>query len=332
MTFKRNTIALSLAAMLLSFTGATAFADDGPKIQYIAQEPISPTKPKVLEDGRIKVWVGTPKSNGYAIGNSMPINVVFELTPDKVFSAAHPAPPPAAPEPVKVAPQIQQLGPETVHSIQPMPAPPGPHKLPLPKISVPGLEMGVLTSDPSDVELLSNKDGVYVKTQEYRHGDEVNVLVTFYVTNFVTTQKDKVAVKADFMYAVDETDGQPNWQSATTPEIMVAVHTTAAFNQTKMVEGDLQVKASPKAPAAFIGMWIAPVLMMPLLASIAFWTFMWLTRAQRYSSEDLTLATIRRVEEDAARHGKFESEHFRHIFSALRQYLEVEPGSYGADL
>jgi hypothetical protein len=93
------------------------------------------------------------------------------------------------------------------------PIAPPPQKLSVPEINIEGLKMGQLSTQPSDVELI----GV-PSVQSFSDGDKDYLRVEFYVTQFVTEQKDangnpkrEVTIAADFEYAVNALpDGQPD--------------------------------------------------------------------------------------------------------------------------
>ncbi|MGU7719336.1 hypothetical protein, partial [Escherichia coli] len=84
------------------------------------------------------------------------------------------------------------------------------------------------------------------------------VVITMLLTQYVTTQKEadgktpktQADAALDFTWAVSRLpDGQPDWHSATSPELTYGIHETADPNQTLLIEGDLSPKFSPLPPA-----------------------------------------------------------------------------------
>lgn len=300
-----QTCLMAALVVMLSLTGV-AWAADAPAD---LPEPQAPVKMK-LEDGRVNVYVGTPRVSSYQIGDSIPVRIVFELMPDTVYKALHPVKPP-----VTVLPQVAHPAPAKEGDVaKPQP----PVMLELPMIDVENLKMGVLTGQPSDVEMLRNA----TVTRYQKNDGTVMVVVDFSVAAYVTTQKTQVGVSADFMYAVSKLpDGQPAYQSMTTTEMVVGLTKAATDNQTLLIEGDLSPKTSPRVPAAFWFLAVSPLFALPMVVSFAFIGYNMVTRKRAMTKNEKTWVTFDQVSHDAA--GAFSLEHYRKIFHALRAHFDV---------
>lgn len=301
-TLMAMALALGLAATVPS---GAAFA------QTAQEEPSAPVK-QVIKDGRVTVYIATPRTAGYSIGDSIPVRVVFELTPDALYNKLHPATPDAV-----AAAKAEVVKAAEGSAVAPEPL----AMLPMPLVHLEGLKMKVQTNQPSDVEMLEGAD-----IKEFiRAEDGVKLVVaTFYVTSYVTTQKTQVGVVADFMYAVAKLpDGQPNYVSASTPEMIVGITRSATETQTKLIEPDLSNKPSPKAPVAFWALALSGVFAVPLLAALGLIVYRRATAVREHSKNEKTWAIFNQVFADAERAGGFTLEHYRRIFHALREHFGV---------
>jgi hypothetical protein len=273
--------------LALSLAAGIAFADPG------QPEPAAPAK-GVVEDGKVNVYIGTPRVNGYAIGDSIPITLVFEITPAPASAA------PAA----------------TTNGAKPT----GPTPLAVPMVDVAGLKMQVQTAEASDVEMLAPADSV---TRYTRDGKEY-LKVVYYVWTFVTTKQTQVAVKADFMYATRALeDGQPDWRKASTPEINIGIRTTATDNQVTLLEGDVALKSSPRAPAAVWMLLLGPLFCLPLFGGIGYIGYRRYMEPKKLNENEVAWAIIDPAIEAATAGDGFTLEHYRSIFSALRHRYGV---------
>lgn len=302
-----NKIFLALALAL----GLAATVPSGAAYAQTAQEePQAPVK-QVVADGRVTVYVATPRWAGYAIGDSIPVRVVFELTPDSLYKKTHPVTPDAVAaaraEAAKVA-EGSAVAPEPLAMLE------------MPLVHLEGLKMKVQTNQPSDVEMLESAD-----IKQFVREDGVKlVVVTFYVTSYVTTQKTQVGVVADFMYAIAKLpDGQPNYVSASTPEMFVGLSRSANELQTRLIEPDLSGKPSPKAPAAFWALTLSGVFALPLLAALGLVVWRRATAVREHSKNEKTWEIFNQVFADAQSAGGFTLEHYRRIFHALREHFDV---------
>jgi hypothetical protein len=320
MKIKRNLIAASLA-VLLSFASA-AHADDAPA----KKEPQAP-KHVVLVDGRIDEWIGTDRVADYAIGDPMLVTLVFEITPDSMYRAAHPdvSPPMVLPpSPVPAAPSSAPAG--NVAKVQ------MPKMLEWPVIEVEGLKMAALsgktTDAPSDVEVYK---GAAVKTYQLPDGRR-RMVVTMTLTQYVTTQKEadgkttktQADAALDFAYAISqEPDGQPDWHSATTPVLTFGIHQSADPNQTQLIEGDLSDKTSPHASVMYWCFGLAALFgIIPLYAVVL--AIVGRTGRQReLTRNERTWKKIGEVFREANAAGDFKVGHYQHIFHLLREYLGI---------
>ena len=79
----RNYPALLLATMLSLFA-VHSYADDAAAANL--PEPAAPQH-ATLNDGRVEVYIGTPRVSDYQIGDSIPVRVVFVLEPDAMYKA-----------------------------------------------------------------------------------------------------------------------------------------------------------------------------------------------------------------------------------------------------
>ena len=303
---KYKYLALALVAMLS--LAATARAAEDP-------EPAAP-KHAVLENGRIDVYIGTPRVSDYQIGDSIPITVVFDLTPDTMWRARQKPPITVLPaQPAKAATEApKDATGADVAKVQ------EPTIVEMPMIEVEGLKMSVLSNQPSDVEPLTP-----AKVETFTLPDGRKRLVAkFYVVSYVTTQKKQVGVVADFMYAIAKLPyDQPDWHSASTPELPVGITTAATENQTLLLEGDLASKASPKAPAAYWFLYGSLPFAAPLLGALLMLGFSRATRTTELTRNQQTWLVLDQVTVDAAAAEGFELEHYRRIFYAVREHLDV---------
>lgn len=302
---KRIFLALALAM------GLAATVPSGAAYAQTAQEePQAPVK-QVAVDGRITVYVATPRWAGYSIGDSIPVRVVFELTPDSLYKKSHPVTPDAVAaakaESAKVA-EGSAVAPEPLVMLE------------MPLVHLEGLKMKVQTNQASDVEMLESAD-----IKQFVREDGVKlVVVTFYVTSYVTTQKTQVGVVADYMYAIAKLpDGQPNYVSASTPEMFVGLSRSANELQTRLIEPDLSAKPSPKAPAAFWALALSGVFAIPLLAALGVVAYRRATAVREHTKNEKTWAIFNQVFSDAERAGGYTLEHYRRIYHALRDHFGV---------
>ncbi len=297
-------MALVLAA-IISLASAAA-ADDTPTAANLP-EPLSPQH-LTLADGRIEVYVGTPRVSDYTIGDSIPVCLVFEITPDSLYRIQHPPPEP-------VIPPRQNTAPSKISLVQ-QPAP-----LEWPSISLEGLKMGEISSQPSDLELVAPS-----KIEEYLlpNGTKMEV-VTLYLTTWVTTTTTEVDLSADFMYAVSNLpDGQqPDWKSASTPVLHLGINQSAAPNQTLLIEGDLSDKNNPRPTAAYWLLSASPLFALPLVLALAALALRRVRRERKLTKNEVVWQVFARTFADARAQGGFALDHYRRIFNALRRHLDV---------
>lgn len=299
---------LKLAAMLfifLSSFGGMAFADDG-------SQPAEPTVPQVsvLENGAVTVDVGTPRNFGYQIGDSIPVIVVFEL---KHNSQARTDSPPVDPS-------------SLLKDSATAPTAPPPIPLAVPEINIEGLKMGQLSSQPSDVELVGEPS-----IQRFTDGQKDYLRVEFYVTQFVTEQKDadgnpkrEVTITADFGYAVNALpDGQPDWQTATTPAIQVGIVPVAGDNETLLREGDLSLKESTHAPFVYPMLFAGVLLTLPLLVSLVQLGYRGCKRPRQMSANEIFWKDVDPVIAAAQESGICKIEDYQKILYELRRRYGV---------
>jgi hypothetical protein len=297
-----------LLATMLSFSAMHAYADDTASAANLP-EPAAPMH-ATLNDGRVEVYIGTPRVAAYQIGDSIPVRIVFILESDAQFKAAQAAKAVSDNTP-SVVPTTTVAGGDKA-----MPVPPA--MLDWPLVEVSGLKMGVVTDKPSDVELL-----VPATVQQYvREDGKKMVVAEFYATTYVTTTQTQIGIAADFMYAVSKLpDGQPDWRSASTPEMPVGITRSATANQTLLLEGDLGEKPGPKAVAAQWAVWGSIPLAIPMVVALGLITFRRITRKRSLTRNERTWQTLDGIVESAA--GRFTLEHYRRIFYALRDNLDV---------
>jgi hypothetical protein len=297
---------------MLPWTAAFA-QDDG---SASLPEPSAPQH-AVLENGRVEVFIGTPRVADYQIGDSIPVRVVILVTPDAAYALQHKsdaapaAAPPSVPAPAQTDPEASAPAPD-VAKVEP------PKMLPMPLVQVEGLKMGVITGQPSDVESLG---AAQVQTYDRPDGKRM-VVATFYATTYVTTTQKQIGIAADFMYAIAALpDGQPDWQSATTPEMPVGITTAATENQTQILQGDLAPKDSPKVPAAIWLLWGSPLLALPMVAALILLAYRRVTRKLDLTANEKVWETLDEVALSAT--DGYQLEHYRRIFNALRAHLDV---------
>lgn len=296
-----------LLATMLSFSAAPGRADEAAAKLPEPQAPVHTT----LSDGRIEVYIGTPRVAAYQIGDSIPVRVVFILQSDAQYKAEHDKlPVDAAPSvvPTVAAPSGDKA----------MPVPP--QTLDWPVVDLSGLSglSPVVTDKPSDIEPL-----VPARVQEYIRPDGKKMIVAeFYVTTYVTTTQTQVNIAADFSYALTkQPDGQFDWRKATTPELIVGITRSATQNQTQILEGDLSDKPSPKALAARYAVYGSIPFAIPMVVALGLIAFRRLTRKRLPSRNERTWQILDDVILSAR--GKLTLEHYRRIFYALRDNLDV---------
>ncbi|MBX9685669.1 MAG: hypothetical protein K2X27_03140 [Candidatus Obscuribacterales bacterium] len=274
-----KTLLLALLSALLLLSGV-ARAEEA--------EPSSPVRASIADE-RINVYLGTPRVNGYGIGDSIPITIVFELLP---------------------------LDRNTKRPSNPLP---NSRQLEMPQINVSGLKMQIQSAEPLDVEMLTPAAQV---TQYEQHGRQY-LKIVFYVWTFVTTQKTQVEVKADFMYATMQLeDGQPDWRKATTPSINIGIRRTSTDNQVTILEGDIKEKASPQIPATLPFLVGAPLLMLPLFLALAFAGYARFMQPRKLSANEESWLLLDPVLTEASRSG-FTLAHYKQIFYTLRRRFAV---------
>lgn len=282
----RNFLILALSLAALSLAGVAA-AQDASKLP----EPAAPNR-ATIADGRINVFIGTPRVNGYAIGDSIPVTIVFEMLPVTQDQA------PAA--------AVDSKG-----ERKPKPAP-----LAMPRVDIAGLKMQVQSADPLDVEMLTSATEII----RYERDGKEYLKVVFYVWQFVTTKQTQVDVKADFMYAVNMLeDGQPDWHKASTPNLSVGIRKTATDNQVTILEGDIKLKASPRVPAAIYMLAGGTLLVMPLFAALAITGWRRYNRPRTLTANELVWLALDPVLAKA----EFELDDYKQIFFVLRRRFGV---------
>lgn len=292
---RKLTLALSLAA--LSMTGV-AFAEDSSKLP----EPSSPERGTVV-DGRVNVYIGTPRVNAYGIGDSIPVTLVFEMIPPKPEELNTQ---PAAPTPEASKPGEPAKAPEK-------------KLLPMPRIDVEGLVMQMQSADKLDVDMLGGAQEV----QRYTRDGKEYLRVVFYVWTFVTTKQTQVDVKADFMYAYQLLeDGTPDWRRASSPVIHVGIRRTANDNQTRLREGDLSLKASPTAAAAPYFMVGGALLLLPLFGALGLTGYRRYMQPKKLNANESAWAELDAIFTEAKKNG-YNIELYKSIFFVLRQRFNV---------
>lgn len=285
-------LALALLAVSQSLLGP-ALAQDASRLP----EPASPTRSTIV-DGRLNVYMGTARVNGHAIGDSIPVTIVFEMIPATPEDLAPPA--------VK----DEKIGVEKAKA---------PAYLPMPRVNVEGLKMQVGSADPQDTEMLTAATEIHRYT---RDGKEY-LKVVFYVWQFVTTKQSQVEIAADFMYAIHVLeDGQPDWRKASTGKLIVGIRKTANDNQVTILEGDLKLKSSPVAPAAAWFLILGPALLLPLLASLALMAYTRATAKPKLTANEEAWLVLDPVLASGIA-GKFSIEDYKLIFFTLRRRFEV---------
>lgn len=305
MKLHRHYPALLLATMLSLFA-VHSYADDAAAANL--PEPAAPQH-ATLNDGRVEVYIGTPRVSDYQIGDSIPVRVVFVLEPDAMYK-------------IRTAKGATDTTPSVVPSTavatgdKAMPVPPA--FLDMPLVEVSGLKMGVVTDKPSDVEPL-----IAASVQEYIQADGKKMVVAiFYVTTYVTTTQTQIGIAADFMYAIAKLpDGQPDWRAGSTPELIVGITRAATQNQTLLLEGDLSVKDSPRIQAAYWFFYGSVPFGVPMVVALGLLFFYAVTRKRTLSRNEITWLTLDGIITAAADH--FTLEHYRRIFYALRENLDV---------
>jgi len=313
-----KTAALALSLVALSCSGV-ALADDN------QAEPNAPNK-ATLENGKVQVYLGTPRASGYGIGDSIPVTIVFEMTKNTSASAKPTEVTPPAPEqpPAPAAP-VTMTSPNQPSGGQPDAAvvvkAPEPTPLAVPIVDVEGLKMQVQSSEALDVEMLKPVG----EPEIYERDGKVYLKVVYYVWTFTTVKQQTVDVKADFTYAVSKLeDGQPNWVKGSTPTITIGTHKTATDNQTKMVEGNLKMRASPVAVAAPYVIAGGALLMLPLFGGLALAGYRRAMAPKKLSPNAGFWTKADPVFKAATEDGKLSIDHYKTIFVALRRRFGVE--------
>lgn len=306
MKLSRKLSALLLATML-SLPAVHVYADDAAAANL--PEPAAPQH-ATLNDGRVEVYIGTPRVSDYQIGDSIPVRVVFVLEPDAMYRAIQ-AKKTVTDNTPSVVPVTTPTGADKA-----MPTPPA--MLDMPLVEVSGLKMGVVTDKPSDVEPL-----VPASVTEYIQADGKKMVVAiFYVTTYTTTTQTQISIAADFMYAIAKLpDGQPDWRSASTPELVVGTTLSATKNQTLLIEGDLSAKMSPWAPAAYYALYGSMPFALPMVVALGMLLYFAVTRKRELSRNEITWLTLDNIISSAGDH--FTLETYRRIFYALRENLDV---------
>lgn len=305
MKLSRKISALLLATML-ALPAVHVYADDAAAADL--PEPAAPQH-ATLNDGRVEVYIGTPRVSDFQIGDSIPVRVVFILEPDAMYQALK------AKTVVDNTPSVVPSTP-VASADKAMPTPPA--MLDMPLVEVSGLKMGVVTDKPSDVEPL-----VPATVSEYIQADGKKMVVAiFYVTTYTTTTQTQIGIVADFMYAIAKLpDGQPDWRSGSTPELIVGTTLSATKNQTLLLEGDLSAKNSPWVPAAYYALYGSTPFAIPMVVALGMLLFFAVTRKRQLSRNELTWLTLDNIIASAGDHFTLES--YRRIFYALRENLDV---------
>lgn len=321
---------LKLYALLASlFIGASLVAHAATAAPV---EPEAP-KPATYADGRIELNMGSDQMAGYGIGDPMKVVLVFDITPESLFRAREKGDPRLLPS------HIDGAGKQTPPVAPPLPAANAPGSTPLetaksmewPVIDVESLKMaattGKVTEQASDVEVYR---GATVESYSLPDGRR-RVVVTLVLTQYVTTQKEAdgktvkthADVAMDFSWAVASgPDGQPLWHTETTPVLTFGIHQTADPNQTRLVEGDLEAKESPRPKATWWLLLGSSIFALPALGAL----FLSLSGSARRKREatvnEKTWAAISLVVERAMLAQGFGLEHYQQIFHILREHFQ----------
>jgi hypothetical protein len=307
--------ALTLALALTAFSLAgVAHADDS------STEPTAPAK-ATLENGRVNVYLGTPLVSGYAIGDSIPVTILFEMTPDNSAAAKPAAVSPPKPE-APPAPSVPTMSPNqpTGGQAPVVTTAPAPTPLVVPVVDVEGLKMQVQSSEALDVEMLKPASDPVI----YERDGKVYLKVVYYVWTFTTVKQQTVDVKADFSYAVSKLeDGSLNWVKGATPTITIGTHKTATDNQTKMLEGNLKPRASSIAPATYIVLGGGVLMLLPLFAALALSGYRRVMQPKKLSGNAKFWTAIDPVLAEAKKEGKLSMAHYKRIFFKLREHFQV---------
>ena len=316
---KIKRLALMLA-LLVPFVAGPVYADSAPP-----PEPVVPLT-TILEGGKVIVNIGSPRNADHAIGASVPIILVFELQhlkggdvkPDAKADKSPKATEPAAPVPFDPAAFLA----DTAQA----PTAPAAKPLPVPRVNIEGLQMGVISALPSDFGILGTPE-----VQEYTDGDKDYVRVIFWVWQFVTTQKNadgtpkrQASLQPDFLYAVDTLpDGQPDWKKASTKELLIDIVPSAGDEQTAPREGDLQTKQSTHAAVIPYLTAFGIALMLPLFGLLGWNSYTAYVRPRKLTANEIFWLEVDQVVSQAEAKGGFELDDYQKILFELRRRYDV---------
>jgi hypothetical protein len=279
-----------------------------------ADPPPLPPEPKLMEiarveNGKIVLYMAAPRNSGYGIADSIPVVLVFELTPD--------------PQAAVAVPPVDPTG--FLVDTPTAPAAPVARPLAVPQINVSSLSMKILSGKRSEVEMVGRPE-----IQNYTCGDKQCVRVVFWVTQFVTTKvnqdgtpKIQVSLSVDYLYAVvAQPNGQPDWKTASTPVISVGIHQTAGPNQTIPREGDLSLKVSSTSPLVPYCYGVGIPLMLLLVAEVLWMAYAAYLRPRQLTPEEVFWAEVNPVLADGEKSG-FQLDHYQKIIYEFRRKYKV---------
>ena len=322
---KIKRLALMLA-LLVPFVAGPALADTPPP-----PEPDAPLT-TVLEGGKVVAHIGTPRNADHAIGASIPIILVFELQhrvdPAKAAATDNgKAAPAVTPVPAAAAEPAPFDPAAFLADTAQAPTAPAAQPLAVPKVNVEGLAMGVLSAQPQDTVIIGKP-----VIQEYADKDKDYVRVVFWVSQFITTQKNadgtekrQATISVDFLYAVDMSpDGhQPDWKKASTKEMIIDIVPSAGAEQSKMREGDLSAKESLRAPVIPYAIGLGVVLMLPLFGLLGWSIYAAFMRPRQLSANEIFWFEVDQVIKSATEAGVYELDDYQKIMFELRRRYDV---------
>jgi hypothetical protein len=90
-----------------------------------------------------------------------------------------------------------------------------------------------------------------------------------------------------------------------------------------LLEGDVSLKSSPKAPAAMWMMLLGPLFFLPMLGGIGLIGYRRYMEPKKLSANEIAWSIIGPAIEDAVASDCFTLDHYRSIFFALRRRFDV---------